>query len=245
MLFLGPAGLVAMGDDIASTRTSTSTNNTGGGGTGCTADLNHVPAFLEIPHLVPQPMPSAAFTKLEPGVGAGLDGITFGSPVEFAPLYYFDEPASGNTSSGTIGNGTVVLGRYTHSNKPSLVAHVSAVRGCKVVYSGAPALPAALLRTFAEDAGVHMYVGTSHIGDAIAAAGNSLMVHASDVGGTRHVMLPVRLVSLLFSLFSSLFLFLLFFILWRIVCRISGWCTGSWCRSCTPKKLQHHTARVS
>jgi hypothetical protein len=85
---------------------------------------------------------------------------------------------------------TVVLGRYTHSNKPSLVSRTSDVGGWKVIYSGSPNLPAALLRLFAVEANVHMYVGQEHVGDSVVAAGNSLMVHAQ-TAGTREVTLPV------------------------------------------------------
>jgi hypothetical protein len=183
LLFLGPAGIIEMND------------------TACTADGGRVANFTGIDGLealtgAPQP----AYTKLEPTAAASalfpglsdLRGTRFGQPEPVSPRFYWQTPAE---SSITVH----VLGWYTvpgwdlddvPEGQPSLVS-AELLAGYRSIFSGASALPAALLRVIAQAAGVHSYADCSYDHDcSVHAAGNALLVHAGSRSGTRELFLP-------------------------------------------------------
>ena len=91
-------------------------------------------------------------------------------------------------------DGVVVLGKYEDSGAASLVAR--RFDGSVRVFSGAPSLPAALWRSIAAGAGVHLYADCAAFQRDcdIGAARNGLLVHASGRAGIRTIRLPKPLV---------------------------------------------------
>eukprot|EP00037_Helgoeca_nana_P020753 m.207255 g.207255 ORF g.207255 m.207255 type:complete len:872 (-) comp25389_c0_seq1:248-2863(-) len=193
LLFLGPAGLVVVNQSV------------------CVTNLSAVSDFIGIPGLragttdeAPMTLITAAAAKAAapfmPEIGL-LANVSFGSEMPFSPLMHWEQ---GEYEQVNV----QVLGRYTHSNLPSLVtaevgtsAEGTAPR--RVFFSGAPSLPAALIRSIARGAGVHVYTecreantvitlahGAQHNCDDVAAQGGGLMIHAGNRTGSREVWLP-------------------------------------------------------
>ena len=173
LLFLGPAGLVSL-------------NN----GTTCTTNPHSVSGFTGIARLRPFRAAVPAVTVVEDGAFPEIEklaGTSFGNPIPFAPVFYWDDGVSAPHGAEPDPPVTV-LGRYSHGSRlPSWVSS-TAPGGYRVMVSGSPAMPAALLRAVAAGAGVHLYVDGAE--DAVGAAGNGLMVHAGPHEGTRRVTLP-------------------------------------------------------
>lgn len=180
LLFLGPAGIIKLVND-----------------TSCTADGGRVSTFTGIDGLrmlagAPQPAhttiePAAAASALFPGL-SDLRGTKFGQPEPVAPRFYMQAPAESSTVH--------VLGVYAGSNVgasaglPSLVS-AELPAGYRSIFSGASALPATLLRVFAQAAGVHSYADCSQHHDCtVYAAGNALLIHAGSRSGARTITLP-------------------------------------------------------
>ena len=181
LLFLGPAGIVDLN------------------GTACTADAGRVAAFTGIGGLraltgAPQPAhttidPTAAALDLFPGL-SGLRGTRFGQPEPVAPRFYWRQAAAGSSN-------VHVLGRYAGGDRgasagqrPSLVS-AELPAGYRAIFSGASALPAALLRVFARAAGVQSYADCSRHHDCtVHASGNALLIHAGGRSGARKLTLP-------------------------------------------------------
>jgi hypothetical protein len=174
LLFLGPAGIVRLND------------------TSCTADGGRVGTFTGIDGLhaladAPQPAhttidPTAAASAQFPGLAA-LRGMRFGQQEPVAPRLSWKAPS-------TTSNHVQVLGRYTDTGKPSLLS-VELPAGYRSIFSGASALPAALLRVLAQAAGVHSYADCTREHDcSVHASGNALLVHAGRRSATRTIYLP-------------------------------------------------------
>jgi hypothetical protein len=77
-----------------------------------------------------------------------------------------------------------IVGGYLKPDLPGLVVRQS--RGWRSVWSGAPAMPAILLRKLCHEADVHVYTDT---GDQVLALNDLLAVHAA-FSGTRGIRLP-------------------------------------------------------
>eukprot|EP01051_Picozoa_sp_SAG22_P002389 SAG22_NODE_104_length_20159_cov_5.877517_28_plen_984_part_00 len=182
LLFLGPAGIVQVND------------------TSCTADGDRVSAFTGIDGLhatsgAPLPVhttidPTAAASEQFSGL-AGLRGIRFGQPEPVAPRFSWNSlREKTNTESSSSVH---VLGRYTDTGHPSLLS-AELPAGYRSIFSGASALPAALLRVLAAAAGVHSYADCSQHHDCtVHAAGNALLIHAGSRSATRRIHLPEAL----------------------------------------------------
>jgi hypothetical protein len=182
LLFLGPAGIIELND------------------TACTADAGRVSSFTGIDGLqaltgAPQPAhttiePAAAASALFPGL-SDLRGARFGQPEPVAPRFYW-QAAAESSSVHVLGRyvSTGERGRDVSAGQPSLVS-AELLAGYRSIFSGASALPAALLRVFAEAAGVHSYADCSHNHDCtVHAAGNALLIHAGSRSGVRKITLP-------------------------------------------------------
>ena len=174
LLFLGPAGIVQMNE------------------TSCTSNGDRVGAFTGINGLhalsaEPKPAyttidPTAAASEQFPGL-AGLRGMRFGQPEPVAPLFSW-------TANSTASNLVQVLGRYADTRQPSLLS-AKMPAGYQTIFSGASALPAALLRVLAQAAGVHSYADCTLKHDcSVHASGNALLVHAGSRSATRTIHLP-------------------------------------------------------
>jgi hypothetical protein len=82
------------------------------------------------------------------------------------------------------GDGLEVWGRYVQPDAPALMARQFG--DWRSVWSGAPALPAVVLRQMMGEAGVHVY---TDCGDQVFAVNDLLAIHAAYTG-TRTVRLP-------------------------------------------------------
>jgi hypothetical protein len=102
------------------------------------------------------------------------DGGEYGTDQALAPVVWADEPQA------------EVLGTLAGSDRAGLV--VKRLDGWTSVFSAAPVLPAELLRKFARDAGVHIYVDS----DDTVYANQSLLALFVDQGGPRTIRLPER-----------------------------------------------------
>jgi hypothetical protein len=134
--------------------------------------------------------PAAAASALFPGL-SDLRGARFGQPEPVAPRFYW-QAAAESSSVHVLGRyvSTGERGRDVSAGQPSLVS-AELLAGYRSIFSGASALPAALLRVFAEAAGVHSYADCSHNHDCtVHAAGNALLIHAGSRSGVRKITLP-------------------------------------------------------
>lgn len=196
LLFLGPAGLV------------------GANGTACVTNLSAVGGFTGIDGLrsggaTAEPAVTVITAEAQeaeqylPGISA-LVNVSFGSRMPFSPLLHWDANLAKRKSTQT----THVLGRYNHSGLPSLVTTVltggGREAGPRAFFSGSPSLPAALIRSIARGAGVHIYshcrdenevitLAHHHKCDDVVARGDGLVIHAGNRSGARQVHLPAAL----------------------------------------------------
>ena len=216
LLFIGPAGLVSAmtAADGGSIRDASGVpqrqRTSQARSASCSTDNALVSELIGISGLRPRAGgAAAAMTTITSAAAASggrfadvtrdLAGLTFGNPVPFAPLFYWSGTEEEEEGEGEVNaqldTKMEVLGQYAGTNLPSLVAASETAHGYHVVYSGAPALPAALLRALARSAGVHLYTsdGAHATTDAIDAIGNGLHVHAGPTAGDRRIALPVPL----------------------------------------------------
>ncbi len=100
------------------------------------------------------------------------EGGDYGTDEALAPVVWADDPE------------TEVLGTLTGSDRAGLV--VKQMDGWTSIFSGAPVLPASVLRTLAREAGVHIYVDS----DDTVYANRSLLSLFADAPGPRTVRLP-------------------------------------------------------
>jgi len=100
------------------------------------------------------------------------DGGSYGTDRPFAPVVWADDVDA------------EVLGTLAGSERPGLVA--KEMDGWTSVFSAAPIVPAAVLRSIAADAGAHIYVDS----DDTVYANRSLLSLTVNEGGPREVRLP-------------------------------------------------------
>lgn len=112
----------------------------------------------------------------EPIFAGLVDPFSYGAAGEVAPVFSPDDPKA------------TVLGTFHETTMPALA--MRRFRDWTSIYSAAPSLPTPLLRAFAIDAGVHLYVDTE---DVVYANASFLGLHGNDAGRrTLRFRRPVR-----------------------------------------------------
>ena len=138
-----------------------------------------------------------------------LVNVSYGARGPFSPLMHWQPEEKDAEAAWQREVQVQVLGRYNRSGLPSLVAavhtagHDNGGSTRRAFFSGSPSLPAALFRSIARGAGVHIYSecaderqvvtlapGILHECDDVAAQGNGLLLHAGNRTGTRQLSLP-------------------------------------------------------
>lgn len=103
----------------------------------------------------------------------GLDGLVVGAGSNVAPIVYVDDPTAtplGAYPDGRVGMAVKRFGSWT------------------AVFSGVPIFQASVLRTLAQEAGVHFYIDT----EDVVWASRQLVAVCVNQGGQRTVRLPHR-----------------------------------------------------